>query len=114
MLLVVPAFQITSTKKNLAQFAEAEEYTKCIPAEVKTLQYPKCKGYETEPSDGKALVMELWGIWSTLSLPLLLGPLWPGVVVPVRVLSMGQIELFNNLLYLKPLKCMQTNKLWII
>ena len=28
----------------------------------------------------------------SLSLPLLPGPLWPGVVVPDRVLSMGQIE----------------------
>ena len=27
------------------------------------------------------------------SLPLLPGPLWSGVVVPDRVLSMGQIEL---------------------
>ena len=35
------------------------------------------------------------------SLLLLPGPLWPGVVVPVRVASMGQIELFNHLLYLK-------------
>ena len=30
---------------------------------------------------------------STLSLPSLPGPLWPGVVAPDRVLSMGQIEL---------------------
>ena len=27
-------------------------------------------------------------------MPSLQGPLWPGVVVPERVLSMGQIELF--------------------
>ena len=39
------------------------------------------------------------GMWSTPSLRLFPGPLWPGVVVPVRVASMGQIELFNNLLY---------------
>ena len=30
---------------------------------------------------------------STLSLPLLPGPLWLGSVAPDRVLSMGQIEL---------------------
>ena len=30
---------------------------------------------------------------STPSLPLLPGPLWPGVVAPDRVLSMDQIEL---------------------
>ena len=39
-------------------------------------------------------------IWSILSLSLLLGPLWPGVVIPVRVLSMNQRDLFGNYLYL--------------
>ena len=34
-------------------------------------------------------------------------PLWPRVVVPVRVPSVAQIELFNHFLYLKPLKCGQ-------
>ena len=32
---------------------------------------------------------------STPSLPSIPGPLWPGVVVPNRVLSKGQIELFD-------------------
>ena len=32
-----------------------------------------------------------------------------GVVVPVRVPSIGQIELFNRLLYLKQFNCVQTN-----
>ena len=31
--------------------------------------------YDTKPSDGEASVLELWGIWNTPSLPLLLGPL---------------------------------------
>ena len=45
-------------------------------------------------SDGEVPVMlELWGIQSPPLLPLLLGPLWIGVVAPDRVLSMGQIEL---------------------
>ena len=35
----------------------------------------------------------LWGMRSPLSLLSLPGPLWPGVVAPDRVLSMGQIEL---------------------
>ena len=39
-------------------------------------------------------------MWSTSSLPLLPGPLRPGVVVPVRVPSMGQIDLFKSYLYL--------------
>ena len=38
-------------------------------------------------------MMDLWGMRSTPLLPPLPGPLWPGVVAPGRVLSMGQIEL---------------------
>ena len=38
-------------------------------------------------------MLELQGMQSASSLPSLLGPLWPGVVVPDTVLSMGQIEL---------------------
>ena len=38
-------------------------------------------------------MLELWGMWSTRSLPSLPDPFWPGVVAPDRVLSMGQIEL---------------------
>ena len=34
---------------------------------------------------------------STILLPLLPGSLWPGVVIPVKVLSVAQIELFNHL-----------------
>ena len=39
------------------------------------------------------LMLELWEIQSTTSLPTLPGPLWLGVLAPDRVLSMGQIEL---------------------
>ena len=63
--------------------------------------------FNTKQSDGKASFLELWGMSDTLLLPLLPGPLWPNVVVPVRVLSMGQTELFNHLLDLKPFNCMQ-------
>ena len=38
-------------------------------------------------------MLELWGIRSIPSLPLLPGPLWPGTVIPDRALSMGLIEL---------------------
>ena len=48
----------------------------------------ECPGYDTKQSDGEVLEMQ-----STPSLPLLPGPLWPRVVAPYRVLSMGQIEL---------------------
>ena len=44
-------------------------------------------------------MLELWGMWSTPSLPSLPGPLWPGVVAPDRVLSVGQIE--QNCTYAK-------------
>ena len=38
-------------------------------------------------------MLELWGMWSTPSLPSLPGPLWPRVVAPDRVLFMGEIKL---------------------
>ena len=37
-------------------------------------------------------MLELWEMRSTPSLPPLVGPLWPGVVAPDRVLSMSQIK----------------------
>ena len=41
-------------------------------------------------SNGEVPVMlELWGMRSDPSLPLLPGPLWPGVVAPDGDLSMG-------------------------
>ena len=47
-------------------------------------------------SDGEASVMlEIRGMQSTSSLPSLPAPLWPRVVAPDRILSMGQIELFD-------------------
>ena len=71
----------------MAQLAGAIEYTDCISV--------KCPEYEAKQSDGEASVMlEFWGMQSTLSLLLFPGPL-PGVVAPDRVLSMGQIELFD-------------------
>ena len=50
--------------------------------------------YDTKQSDDMVPVMlDLWGMQSTPSLLSLPGPLWPKVVAPNRVLSMGQIEL---------------------
>ena len=49
---------------------------------------------DIKQSDGEVPVMlELWGMQNTYSLPSLPGPLWPGEVAPDRVLSMGQIGL---------------------
>ena len=93
------------------------EKSNCISAYVATSKYPPwllcpvswgcrihwlhlCRGvrpppnecpiYDTKQSDGEVpAVLELWGMRSTPSLPLLPGPLWPGVVAPDRALSMG-------------------------
>ena len=56
----------------------------------------ECAGYETKQSDGGTPVMlELCGMWSIPSLLSLPGPLLPGVAAPDRVLSLGQIRLFD-------------------
>ena len=52
-------------------------------------EYP---GYDNKQYDGDAsVVLELWGMRTTLSLPSFPGPPCPEVVAPERVLSMGQI-----------------------
>ena len=51
----------------------------------------ECLGYDTKQSDGEVpVIRDLWRKWSTPFLPLLRGSLWPGVVTPDRVFSMGQ------------------------
>ena len=62
-------------------------------------------GNETKQFDDEVSVMlELWGMQSTPSLRSLSGPLWPGVIAPDRVLSMGSIELNCNYAKLNCLK----------
>ena len=54
------------------------------------INYINCPEYDTKQSDGEFPVMlELWGMQSTLSLPSLPGPLCPGVVAPDRARSIG-------------------------
>ena len=79
----------------LAQPAWAVEYTDYISAKEK--DFPtECPRYDTKQSDGEAPVMlELWGKAENPSLLLLPGTFWPGVVASDRVLSIGQIELFE-------------------
>ena len=50
-------------------------------------------------SEGEAPILETLEIWSTSLLLLLPGPLWPGVVVPVKVSSMDQTDDFKNYSY---------------
>ena len=83
-------------------------YTDCISAEgkdsrVATIVQDKIINH------GEALVLELWGMRSNSSLSLQRGPLWPGVLVAVRVPSMDKVEIFDNLLYLKPFNYVKTN-----
>ena len=64
------------------QSAGAEEYTDSFSTE--------CPGYDTKQSDGEVpVILELWGMRSTSSLPSLPGPLWPGMVAPDEAISIG-------------------------
>ena len=59
----------------------------------------ECPVYDSKLSHGAVpVMMEFWGMWGTISLSSLPGPLCPGVVTPDRVLSMGQIELNSTLM----------------
>ena len=61
----------------LAQSAGAEEYTDCFSA------VNECAGYDNKQSDGEVpVILKLWGMQSTPSLPSLPGPFWSGVVAP--------------------------------
>ena len=73
---------------GLAQSDGAVEYIDCISSEGYEYPHPPNErtGYNTKQSDGEALViMQLWEMLSSSSLPSLLSPLWPGVVAPDRV-----------------------------
>ena len=80
----------------IAKSVGAVEYTDWISAEGKDAHPTpnECSEYDTKQSDGEVpLMLEFWEMWSTPSLPSLPGPLWPEVVAPDRVPSMGPIEL---------------------
>ena len=80
-------------QNDFSQSVGAVEYTDCISEEGS--DFPKeCPVYDTKHSDNKAsVILELWEMQSTPSLPLLPGSLWPSVVAFDRILFMGQIEL---------------------
>ena len=66
-------------------------YMICIAQSDGAVEFTnECTGYDTKQPDGEVPVMlGLWGMRSTPSLPLLPGPLRPGVIAPDRALSMG-------------------------
>ena len=69
------------------------KYTDCISAEEQDSPNV-CPRYDSKQSDSEGSIMlELWGMRSTSSLPSLLGPLWPRVAASDWVLFMDQIEL---------------------
>ena len=85
---------IYQPKHHLARLAGAVEYTDCTSAEGLTLTPQRVSWYDTKQSDDEVLVMlELCGMQSTPSLPLVPGSLWPGVVTPDGARAMGLIEL---------------------
>ena len=65
------------SKLTFAQLAEAVEYTICFSAEgMRSTPFNECPRFNTKQSDGEFPVMlKLWGIQSTPSLPLLPGPI---------------------------------------
>ena len=76
----------------LAQSAGAVEYT--LTAFMPSVYSNECPRYDTKQSDGETpVILVLWAMWNTPSLPSFPGPLWPGLVAPDSVLSMDQIEL---------------------
>ena len=90
---------ISNTPQNILSLVNWEckihQLPLCIEVRPCPNEYP---GYDTKESDDEALVMlELWGMQSAPSLPLLPGQLWLRVVELKRVLSRGQIELFWHL-----------------
>ena len=83
-------------KKYLAQLARVVEYFDCILSRRIRTSPMVCAGYNIKQSDGGApVILGLWRMRSTPSLPLLPGSLWTGMVAAGRVLSMGRIELFD-------------------
>ena len=79
---------------TITQLSGTVEYTDCTSAEGYPSSNNECAGYDTKQSDGEVpMMLELWGMRGTSSLPSLPELHWPGVVAPDSALSMGLIEL---------------------
>ena len=76
-----------------AQTAGAAEYTDCISAEELDSSN-ECLENDTKKTHGEVpVILELWGMRSTLLSLSLPAPVRPGEVAPDRVLLLSQIEL---------------------
>ena len=80
-----------------SQSAGTVEYANCVCRGIRP-HVNKCRRYTTKPSNVMGPILELWGMWSISSLPLIPGLLWSLVEVAVRVSSLGQTKLFHHLL----------------
>ena len=72
---------------------------------------------ESHLFDVLRVTVNFWRMWSTPLLQLLPGPLWLGFVLPVKVPSMVQIEIFSHFLYFKLLNSVKNKWMmshWII
>ena len=95
----------------VALSAWAVEYANCISTE-RSDSLNECPRYDIKQSDGQApVILELWRMQRTLSLPSLSVPFWPGVVAQDRVLSIGSNKLcsYARLNYLKLNCCWSLN-----
>ena len=79
------------TNKDITQSVGAVEYTDCISTEGEDSPN-ECPVCDIKPYEGKAPAFEIWEMWDTPSLPLILVPLWPGIVALDRILSVRPIE----------------------
>ena len=117
----------THTFTKLAGAVEYTDYTTAGGVRPRP-RHKECPGYDTKQSDEVSVMLELWAMWSTSSLPSLRDPIWFWVVSPDRALSMDQIEqdcvlllnliswnetvlIFKLCTYTK-LKCLNLNCFW--
>ena len=64
-------------KESSAHLAGTVEYTDCTSVDPAN----ECPVYDTKQFDGEVpVILLLWGMWSTPSLPFFSGPLRPGMV----------------------------------
>ncbi len=80
------------TRKRIIHRKTKQPANNYLAQSVKAVLDPinECPEYDTKQSGGEVPVMlGLWGMRSTPSLPLLQGPLWPSVAAPDWALSKG-------------------------